>query len=145
MLKIMFLCTGNSCRSQMAEGLARYYGKGLVEVFSAGLTPAGVNPYAIRVMAELGIDISGQSSKRIDEELLLKMDIIVTLCGHAEALCPRTPEGVRRVHWPIDDPVGAVGTDEQIMEEFRRARDEIKEMVIGLLKEFEPRPGPVAM
>ena len=135
MLKVIFLCTGNSCRSQMAEGLARELGKGLLEVYSAGLIPAGVNPYAIKVMKELGIDISGQQSKSIDEKLLSEMDIIITLCGNAEASCPMTPPGIKRLHWPIDDPVGTVGTDEEILKEFRRARDEIRERLEKLLTE----------
>ena len=135
MLKVIFLCTGNSCRSQMAEGLARELGKGLLEVYSAGLIPAGVNPYAIKVMKELGIDISGQQSKSIDEKLLTEMDIIITLCGNAEASCPMTPPGIKRLHWPIDDPVGTVGTDEEILKEFRRARDEIRERLEKLLTE----------
>jgi len=129
MLKVMFLCTGNSCRSQMAEGFARHIGSGVVEAHSAGLIPAGVNPYAVRVMAEAGVDITGQSSKAADTELMEVMDVIITLCGHAEATCPATPPSVRRLHWPVDDPVGAVGTDEEVMAAFRRARDEIREKV----------------
>src|SRR5512135_3596227 len=134
MLKVMFICTGNSCRSQMAEGFARDYGKGLIEVYSAGLTPAGVNPYAIRVMAELDIDISRQHSKKIDPYLLDYMDIVVTLCGHAELLCPKTPPNIKRFHWPIKDPVGTTGSDNHIMKEFRRARDEIRDKVLDLLQ-----------
>lgn len=130
MLKIMFLCTGNSCRSQMAEGFARALGKGLIEAHSAGLMPAGVvHPRAIAVMKEEGIDISGQSSKGIDPDLLQKMDIIVTLCGNAEASCPMTPPEIKRMHWPIDDPVGVMGAEEEIMKGFRRARDEIKNKI----------------
>ncbi len=132
----MFICTGNSCRSQMAEGFARRYGEGALEVHSAGLSPAGVNPYAARVMAEAGVDISGQRSKAIDANLLKEMDLVVTLCGHAEALCPATPPGVRRLHWPIEDPVGAVGTTDDILREFRRARDEIRERVKALLADI---------
>jgi len=132
MKKIMFLCTGNSCRSQMAEGFAREYGKGIIEVYSAGLTPAGVNLRAIAVMEEAGIDISNQKSEAIDEGLLKQMDVIVTLCGHAEALCPMTPPGIKRIHMPVDDPVGTIGTETEIMNAFRRARDEIKGK-IGLL------------
>lgn len=135
MLKVMFLCTGNSCRSQMAEGLARHFGKGIVEPYSAGLIPAGVNPYAVRVMEEIGIDISGQQSKSIDEELLSEMDIIITLCGNAEASCPMTPPEIKRLHWPIDDPVGTAGTGEEILKEFRRARDEIKTKIEKFLEE----------
>ncbi|GBE33189.1 arsenate-mycothiol transferase ArsC2 [bacterium BMS3Bbin05] len=135
MLKVMFLCTGNSCRSQMAEGLARHYGKGIIESYSAGLIPAGVNPYAARVMEEIGIDISGQQSKSIDGELLRRMDVIITLCGNAEASCPMTPPEIKRIHWPIDDPVGTVGTEEEIMSAFREARDEIKERIEKFIEE----------
>ncbi len=137
MLKVMFLCTGNSCRSQMAEGLARHYGKGLIEPFSAGLLPAGVHPRAVEVMKEVGIDISKQTSDPIDRELLCEMDIIVTLCGHAEASCPSTPPEIKRLHWPINDPVGTVGSEEKIMKEFRRARDEIRERVIQLIEDIK--------
>lgn len=126
MLKAMFLCTGNSCRSQMAEGFARELGKGLIEAHSAGLIAAGVNPRAVAVMREAGIDITGQKSKEIDSDLLRAMDVVITLCGNAEESCPYTPPGIRRLHWPIKDPVGAVGTEEEIMGEFRRARDEIR-------------------
>jgi len=138
MLKVMFLCTANSCRSQMAEGFARELGKGLVEAYSAGLMHAGVQPRAIVVMKEAGIDISKQESKEIDEDLLRKMDVVITLCTNAEAACPRTPPEIRRIHWPIKDPVGTTGTEEKIMREFRRARDEIKKKVqdiITILKE----------
>ena len=138
MTKIMFLCTGNTCRSQMAEGFARELGKGLIEPYSAGLMPAGVvHPGAIAVMKEAGIDISSQKSKAIDPELLGKMDIIVTLCGNAEASCPMTPPEIRRMHWPIDDPVGAVGTEEEIVHEFRRARDEIKMKIVELITSLD--------
>jgi len=130
----MFLCTGNSCRSQMAEGLARELGKGVIEPYSAGLIPAGVNPNAITVMKEIGIDISGQKSEAIDENLLMKMDVIMTLCSHADASCPVTPEGIKRFHTPVNDPVGAVGTEEEVLQEFRSARDEIKKKINDLIK-----------
>jgi arsenate reductase len=129
MLKVMFLCTGNSCRSQMAEGFARHFGGGLLEVRSAGLMAAGVHPRAIAVMREAGIDISGQRSKGIDEDLLRSMDVIITLCDNAYDSCPFTPPEIKRLHWPVRDPVGTVGTEEYIMSEFRRARDEIREKV----------------
>jgi len=131
--KIMFLCTGNSCRSQMAEGFARKFGKGLIEPYSAGLIAAGVNARARAVMKEAGIDISGQKSEEINEDLLKTMDMVITLCGNAEAACPYTPPGIRRLHWPIKDPVGAIGTEEEIMQEFRRARDEIKTKIKDLI------------
>ena len=134
MLKVMFLCTGNSCRSQMAEGLAREFGKGLIEPYSAGLMAAGLHPRAVSVMKEMGIDISKQKSKGIDESLLRKMDIVITLCGNAEESCPWTPPEIRRIHWPIADPVGTIGSEEKIINEFRRARDEIKERILILTK-----------
>lgn len=129
MLKVMFLCTGNSCRSQMAEGFARAFGKGLIEPYSAGLMAAGVHPRAIAVMNEIRIDISKQKSKEIDEAYLRSMDVVITLCSNAEESCPWTPPEIKRLHWPIKDPVGTIGTDEHIMNEFRRARDEIREKV----------------
>ena len=134
MLKVMFLCTGNSCRSQMAEGFARELGKGLLEPYSAGLMAAGVHPRAIAVMKESGIDISGQRSKEIDADLLRTMDIVITLCGNAEESCPWTPPEIKRIHWPIKDPVGTIGTEEEIMKEFRRARDEIREKVSAFIE-----------
>ena len=133
MIKIMFLCTGNSCRSQMAEGFARELGKGMIEPHSAGLIAAGVNPRAIAVMKEAGIDISRQKSEEINEDLLRTMDIVITLCGNAEESCPYTPPEIKRIHWPIKDPVGTIGTEEEIMKEFRRARDEIRNRVEELI------------
>ena len=132
-LKVMFLCTGNSCRSQMAEGFARELGKGLVEPHSAGLMAAGVNPRAIAVMAEAGIDISGQRSREIDASLLRTMDVVITLCDNAAEACPLTPPTLQRLHWPIKDPVGTIGTEEKIMGEFRRARDEIRLKIQGFI------------
>ena len=141
MLKVMFLCTANSCRSQMAEGLARELGRGLVEPYSAGLMAAGVHPRAVAVMKQIGIDISKQRSKEIDEGLLRKMDVVITLCANAEETCPRTPLEVRRVHWPIRDPVGSVGTEEEVMNKFRRARDEIRERIAGFIEEIRNQGG----
>jgi len=129
MLKVMFLCTGNSCRSQMAEGFARALGKGLIEAHSAGLMAAGVNPRARAVMHEAGIDISNQRSREIDPDLLRTMDVVITLCDHAAEACPWTPPALRRLHWPVKDPVGTIGTEDEIMKDFRRARDEIREKI----------------
>ena len=137
MIKIMFLCTGNSCRSQMAEGFARELGRGLIEPYSAGLIAAGVNNRAVRVMKEAGIDISEQKSEEINEALLRSMDIIITLCGNAEESCPYTPPEIKRLHWPIKDPVGTIGTEEEIMKEFRRARDEIRDKIAEFIKNLE--------
>ncbi len=124
-MKVMFLCTGNACRSQMAEGFAREFGKGIIKPFSAGLIAAGVHPRAIAVMKEIGIDISHQKSNVMDKKLLKTMDAIITLCGNAEEACPSTPPGIKRLHWPINDPVGTMGGEERIMKAFRRTRDEI--------------------
>lgn len=137
MLKVMFLCTANSCRSQMAEGFAKKLGQGLIEVCSAGLFAAGVHPRAVAVMKETGIDISNQKSKEIDAELLKNMDVVITLCGHAEESCPLTPPEIKRIHWPIDDPVRTVGTEDMILNDFRRARDEIKDRVVKFVQEIK--------
>lgn len=141
MLRVIFLCTGNSCRSQMAEGFATALGEGMVEAHSAGLIPAGVNSHAIRVMQETGIDISDRESKSIDGALLRNMDVVITLCGNAEASCPVTPPEIKRLHWPINDPVGAVGSEEDILKEFRRARDEIRKKIVGFIDEIKKEKG----
>jgi len=122
----------------MAEGLAKEICKGGMEIYSAGLMSAGIHKKAIAVMKELGIDISEQKSKTINEYLLREMDFVVTLCFKAEDLCPSTPPGTKRIHWPIKDPVGMIGTEEEIMDEFRRARDEIKDRVQELKEELCP-------
>lgn len=134
MQKVMFLCTGNSCRSQMAEGFLRSYARHRFTVYSAGLLATVVHPRAISVMREAGIEISHHTSKEIDEDLLKSMDVVITLCTHAEDACPWTPPHLRRLHWPIRDPVGTTGTDEEIMREFRRARDEIREKVLDFIE-----------
>ncbi len=133
--RIMFLCTGNSCRSQMAEGFARHLAKDRVEAHSAGILAAGVNPRAVAVMAEAGVDISGQTSKEVDERLLRAMDIVITLCDNAKEACPWVPERVEQLHWPVKDPVGTRGSEERIMQEFCRARDEIREKIAVFLKD----------
>ena len=133
MKKVMFLCTGNSCRSQMAEGFARGLGEGIIEPYSAGVIAAGVHPRAIAVMKELGIDISKQISEEMDMDRLKTMDVVITLCGHAEESCPATPTHIKRLHWPVEDPVGTIGTEEEIMKEFRRARDEIRAKIVNFI------------
>jgi arsenate reductase len=136
-IKVMFLCTANSCRSQIAEGFAKHFGRGVIEPYSAGLFAFYVHPRAIAVMKEAGIDITNQKSEELDSSLINTMDIIITLCGHAEETCPATPPGIKRMHWPIKDPVGTVGTEEEIMGEFRRARDEIKTKIESLVSEIK--------
>ncbi len=125
MLRIMFLCTGNSCRSQIADGIAKHLGGNRVEVFSAGLEAHGLNQRAVRVMAEIGIDISGNTSDEIDPELVKTMDYLITLCGDAEERCPSTPQSVTKIYWPFEDPAKAVGSEDEIMEQFRVTRDAI--------------------
>ncbi len=136
-IKAIFLCTANSCRSQMAEGFARHLGGNIIEAYSAGLFSHYVQPNAITVMKEIGIDISEQKSDAIDYNVLCGMDIIITLCDHAEATCPATPPHIRKIHWPIKDPVGAAGTEEEIMDDFRKARDEIKDKIERLIKDIK--------
>lgn len=134
MTKIMFLCTGNSCRSQMADGFARELGKDIIEAFSAGLNPAGLNQRAVKAMEEIGIDISANQSKAIDADLLGKMDVIITLCDHASEACPWTPPHIRRLHWSLPDPAKAEGTKEEIMDVFRKVRDDIRARFEDFLK-----------
>lgn len=134
--KVMVLCTGNSCRSQMAEGFLKEMGKGRIEAYSAGLFAAGLHPRAVAVMKELGIDISDQKSKDIDPDLLSMMDVVITVCGNAEASCPITPARIIKIHAPVDDPVGTIGTDNEIMDAFRKARDRIKEILVPIVREI---------
>jgi len=117
----------------MAEGFARYLGGGRIEAYSAGIEPKGVNPYAVRAMFEVGIDISAQTSKPIDPELLATMDLVVTLCGDAAEKCPYVPPTVARQHWPLPDPAIVCGTDDEKMTVFRKVRDEIRRRVSDLL------------
>jgi arsenate reductase len=132
-MKILFVCTGNSARSQMAEGFARELGKGRIEAFSAGIDPKGVNPFAIEVMREKGIDISHHQSRAFSEDFARTMDCVITVCGNAEARCPVLPPGVRRAHWPLDDPAQAKGSHAEIVAVFRQSRDAIEQRVRDLL------------
>ncbi|MBT9253087.1 MAG: arsenate reductase ArsC [Brockia lithotrophica] len=122
---VYFLCTGNSARSQMAEGWLRHLAGDRVVVASAGFEPSFVHPLAIRVMAEVGIDISGHTSKAIDRDLLHRAFYAVTLCGDAEERCPYTPPHVRREFWPLPDPARVHGTEEERLRMFRFVRDEL--------------------
>lgn len=134
-MRILFLCTGNSCRSQMAEGWARHLKKGVVEATSAGIERHGMNPYAVTVMEEAGVDMSGQRSKTVDELPDHAFDVVVTLCGHANETCPFFPGPVRRVHQGFDDPPGlchGMTDEDEILAVYRRVRDEIRDFVAGL-------------
>lgn len=124
---LLILCTGNSCRSQMAEGVLRAAAGGLLNVQSAGSKPAGsVHPLAIRAMKEIGIDISSHRSKSMDEFLGQAVETVITVCGHAAQACPLFPGQLNRHHWEFDDPAQAVGSEEEKLAVFRRVRDEIK-------------------
>lgn len=131
---ILFLCTGNSCRSQMAEGWAKYYGGSDFEIQSAGIEAHGKNPRAIEVMQEAGVDISNQESTKVTNEMLAQTDLIVTVCGHADEHCPVLPPACKKEHWPLNDPAKAQGTEAQIMAQFRATRDDIKARVKALLQ-----------
>ena len=130
---ILFLCTGNSCRSQMAEGWARHLGGEAVAVESAGIEAHGKNPRAIAVMAEAGVDIAAQESTVVDAVMLRRADVVVTVCGHADEMCPALPPGVRKLHWPLTDPARATGTEAEILASFRATRDEVERRVRALL------------
>lgn len=132
-MNLLFLCTGNSCRSQMAEGWSRLLGGGDHRVESAGIEAHGKNPRAIAVMAEKGVDISGQESTVVDDAMLQRADVVVTVCGHADELCPALPPSVRKIHWPLSDPAKATGTENEVMAAFRATRDEVEARVRELL------------
>jgi len=124
---VLILCTGNSCRSHLAEGILRVSAGDFLNVVSAGSKPAGyVHPLAIKVMAEIGIDISKHTSKSMNEFLTAKVETVITVCGHADQACPMFPGQVNRHHWPFDDPAHATGTEEEKLAVFRRVRDEIR-------------------
>lgn len=130
--KVLFLCTGNACRSQMAEGWARALKSEEFEVFSAGVSPCYVHPKAIQVMEEAGVDISGQYSKHVQEMDGIRVDYIVTLCDYAGKVCPYHPGLGKRVHRSFEDPVFAKGTEEEVLDRFRDVRDQIRRFVEGM-------------
>ena len=124
---ILILCTGNSCRSHLAEGLLRHVAGDIHEVASAGSKPAGyVHPLGIKAMAEIGIDIAAHTSKHMNDFLVRDVETVITVCGNADQACPMYPGQLNRHHWPFDDPAHATGSEEEIMNVFRRVRDEIK-------------------
>ncbi|MFD0871529.1 Arsenate reductase [Chlamydia abortus] len=133
---VYFLCTGNSCRSQMADGWLKALGNDRYEVQSAGLEAHGLNPRAVQVMKEVGVDISGHTSDVIDPEILNRADYVITLCGHADEHCPViSNKNVVKWHWGFDDPAKATGTEEEIMNHFRAVRDAIKARMERFLTE----------
>lgn len=125
--RVLILCTGNSCRSHIAEGILRAAGGAFFEVHSAGSNPAGyVHPKSIDVLSEIGIDISQHRSKHMSEFFNTDIHTVITVCGNADQACPVFPGQVSRYHWGFDDPAKATGTDEAVMAAFRKVRDEIK-------------------
>ena len=135
--RVLILCTGNSARSQMAEGLLRHLAGDRFEVFSAGVAASFVRRQAIEAMSEIGIDISQHRSKSVDEFLDKQLDCVITVCDHANQRCPVFPGGVTRIHWSIDDPVVA-GSAEMQLEAFRRARDELQRRIQSFVDDLAP-------
>jgi arsenate reductase len=121
----------------MAEGWARQFAGNAFDIQSAGIEAHGKNPRAISIMQEAGVNISGQESTRVTPAMLEQADLVVTVCGHADEHCPVLPPGTRKVHWPLDDPAKATGTEEEILQVFRASRDDIRERVKGLLQELQ--------
>ncbi|WP_031387836.1 arsenate reductase ArsC [Desulfonatronum thiodismutans] len=139
-VKILFLCTGNSCRSQMAEGWTKHLKGDVVEAFSAGIEKHGLNPQAVRVMAEAGVDISEFRSKTVDELPEQEFDYVITLCGHAQETCPFFPAKTKRLHVGFDDPPKLAETaqsEEEALGHYRRVRDEIRDYVRTLPDAFD--------
>jgi arsenate reductase len=136
MMKVLFLCTGNSARSQMAEALLRHHAGDRYEAYSAGLEPRGIHPYTVQVMNEVGIDISGQSSK----DVMLYMGhvhfgAVITVCANAEARCPIFPFGTTKHHWPLDDPAKTSGAPDEVLAKFRAVRDQLDARIRDWLTE----------
>jgi arsenate reductase len=143
-LKILFLCTGNSCRSQMAEGWTRHFKADVLEPYSAGIETHGLNPMAVKVMAEAGVDISTHRSKVLQELAGLKFDYVVTVCDHAHEHCPIFPGAAKVIHVAFDDPPRLARTaksQEEVLGHYRRVRDEIRDFVLGLPSSLEHATG----
>ena len=139
--RVLFLCTANSARSQMAEGLLRHYAGDRFEVYSAELEPKRINPYTLRVMDEIGIDLHDQRSKSVSTYLgRMVFSYVITVCSNAEANCPIFPGYTIRMHWPFDDPAAATGSDDEKMAQFRVARDRIAARIQDWLVELGISP-----
>ena len=136
-IKILFLCTGNSCRSQIAEGWARHLKSDIIEAFSAGVSPVGVSSRAIKVMAEAGVDISGQISQHVDELLEIDFDYVITLCDYAREQCPVFSSKIKMIHRGFDDPTFVLGSEQEVLAAFRKTRDQIKEFIETLPESIE--------
>jgi arsenate reductase len=138
-IKVLFICTGNSCRSQIAEGWASHLKSDSVEAYSAGIRPIGVSPRAVKVMAEVSVDISKQMSKHIDDLNGIDFDYVVTVCDNAKEQCPVFGGGAKLIHRAFEDPYFATGSEEEIMAAFRKTRDQIKAFVEALPEALESR------
>ena len=135
--RVLIICTGNSCRSQMARGLVNHHLRGIWEAESAGVVASGVNPWAVQVLAELGIDISHHTSKTIDAVFDLPFDLVVTVCDHAKEFCPVFPQANSAHHMPFPDPVYATNfPEEEALAAFRDVRDQIRRQLIPLLQNY---------
>ena len=134
-MRVLILCTGNSARSQMAEGLLRHDGGASFEVSSAGTNPSHVRPEAIAVMHEIGIDISGHRSKSVDEFAGQAFDYVITVCDNAKESCPIFPATAKRIHWSLEDPAAVQGTEEERLAEFRRVRDQLRTLLSQFAQE----------
>jgi arsenate reductase (thioredoxin) len=145
-LKILFLCTGNSCRSQMAEGWARYLKSDIIESYSAGIETHGLNPLAVKVMAEAGVDISNHRSKHLNEVKDLTFDYVITVCDAANESCPFFPGKTVRIHKSFDDPpklAKSAGTEGEALAHYRRVRDEIRVFIEGMPENLEKSDSPI--
>jgi arsenate reductase (thioredoxin) len=136
--RVLFLCTGNSCRSQIAEGLLRHLANGRFDVASAGFHPVGLDPRVVEIMREIDIDISQHRSKPVGEVLIRDVDYVVTVCDQARESCPALPAASKVLHWSFDDPAAARGTDDEQRATFRRVRDEIRTAVERFIKTARP-------
>ncbi len=138
--KVLFLCTGNSARSQMAEAFLKKFGGDLFEAYSAGLEPKEINPYTVRVLEEIGIDISGQHSKPISQFLGRKhFGYLITVCDRAEKKCPTFPGVSHREFWPFEDPAAFEGTDEEKLDKFRSVRDQVQERIQDWVRDMREK------
>lgn len=136
--RVLFICLGNACRSQIAEAFAKYYCRGGLEVYSGGIKPAGfIHQRAVAVMKEIGISLNGQQSKPVDWTNISKMDWVITLTEEAKVAIPPLPNHVRTLHWPIEDPIAVFGNDDRVLQAFRITRDEIEEKVMEFIESLK--------